>query len=70
MTENQSTPSTAKRWTMRGLAVSALVVPLFGAIGGTASAAEITPIAEYVDDAVASTSESLIEAGSALLGVS
>ncbi|MFC4001409.1 hypothetical protein ACFS2C_06335 [Prauserella oleivorans] len=71
MTEHQeTTPSTAKRWTLRGLAVSALVVPLLAGLGGQASAAELTPIAEYLDETIASTSASLVQALAILLGVS
>ncbi|GAA1243178.1 hypothetical protein GCM10009676_30910 [Prauserella halophila] len=70
MTEKQQTPSAAKRWTMRGLAVSALAVPMVAVLGGTASAAELTPIAEYLDETIAATSASLVEALGVLLGVS
>ncbi|KID29690.1 hypothetical protein [Prauserella rugosa] len=70
MTETQKTTSTAKRWTMRGLAVSALAVPMVAVLGGSASAAELTPIAEYLDETIASTSAALVEALGVLLGVS
>ncbi|MBK1786463.1 hypothetical protein [Prauserella cavernicola] len=70
MTENQvATRSTAKRWTLRGIAVSALIVPMLAVVGGQASAAELTPIAEYLDETIAATSASLVEALAALLGV-
>ncbi|GAA1202565.1 hypothetical protein [Prauserella alba] len=70
MTEKQQTPSAAKRWTTRGLAVSALTVPMVAVLGGTAAAAELTPIAEYLDETVAATSASLVEALAVVLGVS
>ncbi|OZM74269.1 hypothetical protein CFN78_03750 [Amycolatopsis antarctica] len=59
----------ARRWTMRGAAVTAVAVPLALMMSGSASAAEITPIAEYLDETIASTSASVVEALSALLGV-
>ncbi|MBB3661099.1 MULTISPECIES: hypothetical protein [Prauserella salsuginis group] len=68
MTEKQ-TPRPAQRWTVRGLAVSALAVPMLAVLGGTASAAELTPIAEYLDETIATTSASLVEALALLLGV-
>lgn len=70
MTDSQVTArSTAKRWTMRGVAVSALTVPMLAIVGGQASAAELTPIAEYLDETIAATSASLVEALAILLGV-
>ncbi|MEU3275528.1 hypothetical protein ABZ639_32150 [Saccharomonospora sp. NPDC006951] len=71
MTEYQPQPSrsTAGRWTLRGVAVSALAVPLLAIAGGQASAAELTPIAEYLDSTIAATSASLVEALAILLGV-
>jgi hypothetical protein len=59
----------AKRWTKRGIAVGAITVPLLTMLGGQASAAELTPIAEYLDETVATTSAHLVEAGATLLGV-
>ncbi|WP_158880795.1 hypothetical protein [Amycolatopsis anabasis] len=73
MSENQvtapKTESRGKRWTKRGIAVGALTVPMLALIGGQASAAELTPIAEYLDETIASTSAALVQALAALLGV-
>lgn len=71
MTEQQtSTRNAATRWTLRGVAVTALAVPMLATLGGQASAAELTPIAEYLDETIASTSASLVDALALLLGVS
>ncbi|OLT47055.1 hypothetical protein BJF85_01220 [Saccharomonospora sp. CUA-673] len=70
MNETQTAPGTAKRWTKRGLAVGALTVPMLAILGGTASAAELAPIAEYLDETVAATSASVVDALAILLGVS
>ncbi|ASR35087.1 hypothetical protein BAY61_08965 [Prauserella marina] len=71
MTEHRQHPSqsTARRWTLRGIAVSALALPLIAVAGGQASAAELAPIAEYLDSTIAATSASLVEALAILLGV-
>lgn len=59
-----------RRWTLRGVAISAVAVPLLVlGVSGQASAAELTPIAEYLDAAVADTSASLVKALAILLGV-
>ncbi|MBN6036491.1 hypothetical protein [Amycolatopsis sp. 195334CR] len=62
--------SNAQRWTLRGLAVGAAVPFAALALSGSASAAELTPIAEYLDATIASTSKALISALATLLGVS
>ncbi|GAB2752268.1 hypothetical protein [Amycolatopsis magusensis] len=62
--------STAHRWTLRGLAVGATVPLAALTLSGSASAAELTPIAEYLDATIASTSKALISALATLLGVS
>ncbi|WP_216217774.1 hypothetical protein [Amycolatopsis aidingensis] len=60
----------ARRWTLRGVAVSAIAVPLLAlGLGGQASAAELTPIAEYLDQTIADTSAALVQALAILLGV-
>ncbi|TCP54870.1 hypothetical protein EV191_10279 [Tamaricihabitans halophyticus] len=55
----------AARLTVGALAVPALLV----AFSGTAGAAELTPIAEYLDETIAATSEGLVGALALLLGV-
>ncbi|WP_020666254.1 hypothetical protein [Amycolatopsis nigrescens] len=65
-----STDTKAKRWTKRGVALGVITVPLLAMLGGQASAAELTPIAEYLDETIASTSAALVEALGVLLGVS
>ncbi|WP_410652410.1 hypothetical protein [Amycolatopsis sp. cmx-4-54] len=42
---------------------------MLAVFGGSASAAELTPIAEYLDSTIAGLSASLVEALAALLGV-
>jgi hypothetical protein len=61
--------SKAKRWTKRGVVVGALTVPMVALLGGQAGAAELTPIAQYLDSAVASTSTEVVSALGTLLGV-
>ncbi|MCK2241430.1 MULTISPECIES: hypothetical protein [unclassified Crossiella] len=59
-----------RTWARRTAAV-ALTIPVVALIaGGSASAAEITPIAEYLDATVAGTSKAVVKALAALLGVS
>ncbi|GAA1950461.1 hypothetical protein [Amycolatopsis minnesotensis] len=60
----------ARRWAKRGIALGALTVPMVAVLGGTASAAELTPIAEYLDHTIAGTSAAVVKALAALLGVS
>ncbi|GAA3560357.1 hypothetical protein GCM10022222_50110 [Amycolatopsis ultiminotia] len=62
-------PST-RRWLKRTLVAGAFAVPMLAVAGGSASAAELTPIAEYLDSTVASTSASVVGALAAVLGVS
>ncbi|WP_101613235.1 hypothetical protein [Amycolatopsis sp. BJA-103] len=63
------TRSTTRRWTKRGLAAGLLAVPMLAVFGGSASAAELTPIAEYLDSTIAGLSASLVQALATLLGV-
>ncbi|GAB3587610.1 hypothetical protein GCM10027445_67890 [Amycolatopsis endophytica] len=75
MSENQAvtapkTESKTRRWTQRGIALGLLTAPMLALVGGQASAAELTPIAEYLDATVAGVSSSLVEALAVLLGVS
>jgi len=75
MSENQAvaaqkTESTKRRWTRRGVTLGLLTAPMLAMLGGQASAAELTPIAEYLDSTIAGLSASLVEALAALLGVS
>ncbi|GAA2787879.1 hypothetical protein [Crossiella cryophila] len=58
-----------RTWARRTAAV-ALTIPVLALVAsGSASAAELTPIAEYLDATVASTSKSVVKALAALLGV-
>ncbi|MBB4682526.1 hypothetical protein [Amycolatopsis jiangsuensis] len=63
-------PTARHRWLKRTLVTGAFAVPMLALAGGSASAAELTPIAEYLDSTVASTSASLVSALATLLGVS
>lgn len=71
MTEIQETTrSTAKRWAMRGTAVSALSAMLMAVFAGQASAAvvELGPIADALDATIQDLSTRLVAALAVLLG--
>ena len=61
-------PSSPRRKLVRRVAIGVVAVPaiMLGLAGG-AQAAEITPIAEYLDETVAATSDDIISIVTALL---
>lgn len=68
---DQTAPESNRLRRTIGAAAATLAVPaLLVAFSGSASAAELTPIAEYIDETVAATSESTVKALGILLGVS